>query len=157
MSTNIVVLRQGMNPEEIKERIQSDSRLSQGLYPVVDDDEQLVGVVTATQLQLLSTNSSDDGEATTRLETIEEPATAYPDEPLRVVVHRMAEMGLTRFPVISREDRPRLVGMVSLSAVLSARGRNLEAERRRERVISLRLPSPFMSAAQGSERRTSRK
>ncbi len=157
MSTNIIVLRQGMGPEEIKERIQADARLSQGLYPVVDDDEQLVGVVTATQLHLVAANGSQDSEELTRLETIEHPATAYPDEPLRVVVHRMAEMGLTRFPVISREGGPQLVGLVSLSAVLSARGRNLEAERRRERVISLRLPSPFIAAAQGNGERTMKK
>ncbi len=154
MSTNIIVLQQGMSPEEINERIQVDSRLSQGLYPVVDDQQQLVGVVTATQLQLYTTNGSNDAEEATRLQAIENPATAYPDEPLRMVVHRMAETGLTRFPVISREGCPRLVGMVSLSAVLSARGRNLEAERRRERVITLRLPSPFVSAAQPDGQRT---
>ena len=68
-----------------------------------------------------------------------------PDEPLRVVVHRMAETGLTRFPVISRGPDPKLLGMVSLLAVLRARGRNLEAERRRERLITLRIPGPFAS------------
>ena len=30
------------------------------------------------------------------------PTVAYPDEPLRVVVYRMAGTGLTRFPVVER-------------------------------------------------------
>jgi len=29
---------------------------------------------------------------------------AYPDEPLRVVVNRMVEKGLTRMPVVDREN-----------------------------------------------------
>jgi CBS domain-containing protein len=58
---------------------------------------------------------------------------------LRVVVHRMAESGLTRFPVVEREGG-RLAGMVSLEDLLLARARNLDEERERERVLRLRLP-----------------
>ncbi len=42
------------------------------------------------------------------------PVVAYPDEPLRAVAYRMAETGLTRFPVVERGDGGRLVGMVAL-------------------------------------------
>ena len=66
---------------------------------------------------------------------------AYADEPLRVVVYRMADTGLTRFPVVERKDTRKLVGMVSLYDLLHARSRPLEEERRRERV--LRFYSPF--------------
>ena len=68
---------------------------------------------------------------------VREPVTALPDEPLRVVVTRMAETGLTRLPVV--EDG-RLVGMVSLQDLLGARVRNLQEERDRERVLEIRLP-----------------
>jgi CBS domain-containing protein len=67
---------------------------------------------------------------------------AYPDEPLRVVVHRMAETGLTCFPVVERETRA-LVGMVSLEHLLKARAKNLDAEHRRERVREVRVLFPF--------------
>jgi len=66
------------------------------------------------------------------------PGTAYPDEPLRVVVYRMAETGLTRLPVVERNSSHKLVGMVSLDDLLKARVRNLEAEQRRERVLTVR-------------------
>ena len=65
---------------------------------------------------------------------------AYPDEPLRVVVYRMAETGLTRFPVVDRGDQQKLLGIIGLRDLLSARTRNLEEERNRERVLRMRLP-----------------
>ena len=59
---------------------------------------------------------------------------AYEDEPLRVVVFRMAETGHTELPVIAREDDA-IVGTIALADLLTARTRILEAERRRERVF----------------------
>jgi CBS domain-containing protein len=69
-----------------------------------------------------------------------DPVVVYPDEPLRVVVYRMAETGLTRLPVIDREGSRKLVGIISLDDLLHARVRNLEQERRRERVLRIHLP-----------------
>ncbi len=73
---------------------------------------------------------------------------ARPDEPLRVVVHRMAETGHTRLPVVAGEGgATRVVGVVTLNDVLKARVRHLEEERRRERVIPLRTMLPFARLA----------
>jgi CIC family chloride channel protein len=73
---------------------------------------------------------------------------ARPDDPLRVVVHRMAETGHTALPVVVGQagngTPPRLVGFVTLNDVLKARIRHLEEERRRERMIPLRAMLPFM-------------
>jgi CBS domain containing-hemolysin-like protein len=55
----------------------------------------------------------------------------------------MAETGLTRMPVVDRGGERRLVGMISLSDLLDGRRRTLDAEQRRERVLSLRLALPF--------------
>ena len=71
-----------------------------------------------------------------------DPIVAYPDEPLRSVVYRMAETGFTRFPVVERDDPGKLLGMISLADTLTARSRNLEEERHRERVLHLRLFVP---------------
>jgi CBS domain-containing protein len=70
------------------------------------------------------------------------PTVAHPDEPLRVVVQRMAETGLTQFPVVERRGG-KLAGMISLEDLLKARVMNLESERRRERVMQVRLAFPF--------------
>ena len=45
---------------------------------------------------------------------------AYADEPLRMVAYRMAETGVTRLPVVSRQDGASL-GIIELSDLLTAR------------------------------------
>ena len=59
------------------------------------------------------------------------------DEPLRAAIHRMAESGVSRLPVVDRAEPPALVGLITLKDVLKARARHLEEERRRERVLPL--------------------
>jgi H+/Cl- antiporter ClcA len=73
---------------------------------------------------------------------VDTPVVAYPDEPLRMLVFRMAETGVTELPVIGRRDG-RIIGIVALADLLTARGRILDAERRREHVLGpgLRLPT----------------
>jgi CBS domain containing-hemolysin-like protein len=42
----------------------------------------------------------------------------------------MAATGLTRFPVVARDDPHTLVGMISLQDILKGRALNLEVEQR---------------------------
>ncbi len=63
---------------------------------------------------------------------------AYPDEPLRAVVYRMAETGKTLLPVIDPADSRRPIGSISLNDLLHARVRTLEEEHKRERVLQWR-------------------
>ena len=64
----------------------------------------------------------------------------------------MAETGLTRLPVVDRAARGRLLGLVSLGDMLKARIRHLEEERRRERVLPLRLLVPLGRFTAGRRR-----
>jgi H+/Cl- antiporter ClcA len=77
---------------------------------------------------------------------------AYADEPLRMVAYRMAETGLTRLPVISRQDGTAL-GIIELSDLLTARSRILEAEQRRERLLGTRDQLRAIAAMFGGDRR----
>ena len=67
-------------------------------------------------------------------ETLVRGVVAYDDEPLRVVVFRMAETGVTELPVVSRSDE-HVLGVIALADLLTARTRILDAERRRERLL----------------------
>ncbi len=118
------------------------SGLKQGLFPVVDADQRLVGVVTRTDLhEALDPGLAPDDRRTLAAIAQTAPQVVYPDEPLRVVMERMATTGLTRFPVVARDDPHRLVGLITISDFLRARQRNLEEERTRERTITLRFPA----------------
>jgi CIC family chloride channel protein len=114
----------------------------QRLYPVIDDNRIVIGVVTRGDLQMLvdEQHGHVEGQLASILKA--RPVVAYPDESLRMIVYRMAESGLSRFPVVDREAG-RLVGMVALTDLLKARALNLDAEERRERVLGAHIALPF--------------
>jgi len=121
---------------ELDAALQDGPRRRQRLYPVVDGERKLIGVLPRHELQRYLQSANGGG---LREVMRKDAKVAYPDEPLRVVVYRMAETGLTHFPVVERDGHNTLVGMVSLDDLLKARVHSLEAERRRERVLPLRL------------------
>jgi chloride channel protein, CIC family len=137
MRTKLAVLPAEATVEDLRHIVlRQPAGRGQHLYPVVDDEKRLTGVVTRKQLrELIDTEPSGISLG----KVVRDPITARPDEPLRLVVMRMAETGLTRLPVVERSGG-RLVGMISLQDLLGARVRNLQEERLRERVLEMRLP-----------------
>ncbi|HBZ69505.1 MAG TPA: chloride channel protein [Deltaproteobacteria bacterium] len=137
-------------PETVATLFRADPpRQRQLLYPVVGADSRLVGVVTRNELQGWLDGQPHDRRSFAEL-IHEKPVVAYPDEPLRAIVQRMAETSLTRFPVVERSDSRRVVGMIGLFDLLEARVRNLEAERRRERILPLTLRNTRHSGGSNS-------
>jgi len=138
MRTNIVALPASAPAAELAATLHSGhERRGQLLYPVVDEERRLAGVVTRGQLHKAV---HPDGCLSLGDLAWHDPVVAFPDEPLRVVVYRMAETGFTRFPVVERGDVRKLLGMVALEDLLRARTRDLEEERRRERVLRIHRP-----------------
>jgi CBS domain-containing protein len=141
MRTSVAALSASATPEVLRHSLRGDARGRQRLYPVIGERRELVGVVTRSDLQSLVRDTSDAANAPLASILHSRPIVAYPDESLRAVVYRMAETGLTRFPVVDREGH--LVGIVALTDLLKARALNLSAERRRERVFSPHVWLPF--------------
>jgi len=141
MRTNVVALPADATLEEARELIRPGQKThGQHLFPVIDGERRVLGVVSRNHLSQLFEEAQPLASATPLREImVKEPTTAYADEPLRVVVYRMVETGFRRIPVID-SDEGRLLGMVSLDDLLRARSRSLEEERARERVLRLRMP-----------------
>jgi chloride channel protein, CIC family len=108
----------------------------------VDEQGDLRGVVTRGDLDRWVSRRGGADTARTLADIARAPVTAFADEPLRVVVHRMAETGFTRLPVVARDDPRKIVGHIALEDMLKARVRHLEEERRRERMLPLKLIVP---------------
>jgi H+/Cl- antiporter ClcA len=142
MRANVVVLPAASRLGEIQHSLRTDHRQKQRLLPVVNAQGQLVGVLTRADLR---ERVEKEGEAAMTLLlggiARANPIEAHPDEPLRVVVHRMAEKGLTRMPVVDRATG-KFLGLISLNDLLKARTRHLEEERRRDQPLKLRFLMP---------------
>jgi CIC family chloride channel protein len=107
----------------------------QRLYPVIDSAGVLLGVVTRNEL--LSARAHAEATQQPVGSLVREPVVAAQDESLRAIVYRMAQTGLTRFPVVDSLATRRFVGMIALQDLLTARTKVLEAEQRRERTFTI--------------------
>jgi CIC family chloride channel protein len=144
MRTKVVALPADATVEELRHTVlREPAQRGQHLFPVVDGDGRVSGVITRKELRALTQSEAPGAPEASLGDIVRDPVVANPDEPLRVVVYRMAETGLTRMPVVEIEndsDSGKLVGMISLDDLLLARVRNLNEERHRERVLELRFP-----------------
>jgi chloride channel protein, CIC family len=149
MQADVVVIRADASLDEATSVLSSTPVAEdECLFPTLDATGRLVGVVTRRDLETAARDrafSGGDGAPGRALSDLlrKNAVTVRADEPLRMVVHRMAETGRTRLPVVDASDPTRLVGLVTLKDLLKARTRHLEEERRRERVLPLGALVPF--------------
>ncbi len=150
MRTKVVVLSATTTLGELQQSLRTNHRRSQRLLPVVNAAGQFVGVLTRDDIRK---RVAAEGESALRRSLSEivrlETVAAYPDEPLRVVVYRMAEKGFTRMPVVE-PGTGEFLGLIALDDLLKARGRHLEEEIRRERPLKLRFLSPANGGSHNS-------
>jgi CIC family chloride channel protein len=124
----VVVLRADDTLERVREWMATHAQGSvhQG-FPVVDDDDRLVGVLTRRDLF--------DAEVSTRLVRglVKRPAAVvFDDSSLRDAADHMAREKVGRLPVVARAEPDRVIGIVTRSDVIAAHGRRLDGERQGE-------------------------
>jgi H+/Cl- antiporter ClcA/CBS domain-containing protein len=146
MRTDVMALPAGNTLREAQATLAGDHKPGHELVAIVDDGTLLRGVLTLRELR--EPRQGGDVSLAQKIgEMVQaEPFTAFPDEPLRAVVNRMAEDNVTQLPVVERKTG-KLLGVVSLDAVLKARNRHVEEERRREQTIKFRFLAPRKTSA----------
>jgi len=115
----------------------------QRLYPVVGRDGTLRGVVTRRELFRASTLGDDT--ALIRDVMRDAVVVTHADQTLKHAAAAMAEAEVSRIPVLDRDDPTRVVGIVSLSQLLTGRARDQAEARERERVLRVRMVRPAWS------------
>ena len=104
----------------------------QRLYPVVDRGE-LIGVVTSEALAMAAGYL---GSTTVADVMAPSDVAVFDDDTLRHVANVFAERGVTRAPVVARQDPGDVRGVISLEDLLEARKHDLTEETHRERHIT---------------------
>ena len=151
MRTPEIILAADGTVEEALRQMNGGASEKQRLLPVVDEFGLLAGVLTRKSLAEKAQEAEASGKSVeVRVAVKAEPVTAYADDPLRVVVNRMAEKGVTRMPVVERGNG-RFVGLISLDDLLKARSRHLEDEQRREQMLWLPYFGPTRTASVKSD------
>ena len=145
MRTDVITLQADLPLNALHMRLVESANQSQRLYPVVDADGSLVGVVTRTDVAML------DGHHTDATRTVREAmrpnvVVSYPDDTLRMVAARMITSRIWSMPVVSRVNPRQVVGLISQREVLRGRERLLEEERHRERIFTLRRLVPWSAS-----------
>jgi H+/Cl- antiporter ClcA len=123
-TTNPVCLKAAQTLAEVREWLATDSNTHNG-FPVIDEDSQLIGVVT--RRDLLDARYAGTEYVAEVLKR--PPAVVYEDSTLRDAADHMVLEGVGRLPVVSRDNPRRVVGIVSRSDLLTAHVPRLSASR----------------------------
>ncbi len=117
-------------------------------YPVVDEKNRLLGVITRTSLLEDWVARGLNPELASDVATMSviiaydlihrAPIKAFAWESCRVAAERLAEGGVGRLIVVADDDPQKIVGVVTRSDLLKPRAREVEEEIKRERFIGVR-------------------
>ncbi|HET7396300.1 MAG TPA: chloride channel protein [Gammaproteobacteria bacterium] len=115
---------------------------TQRLYPVLDESNNLAGIIT--QHQLFNSILQQGQSSTMPIDQIMERkmVVGYPDMTLREAVNLMAASGISSLPVVDRKESGKVLSVVAMDQILEARLRDVDEERKAERV--LKLPAIFV-------------
>jgi CIC family chloride channel protein len=90
-------------------------------FPVVDAQGELAGIVTLQDLEnVLSRQSMNLRSLKVKDVAVAHPVTVYADEPIWTAIQKMAPRDLARLPVVDRDGKERLLGLISRSDILRA-------------------------------------
>jgi CBS domain-containing protein len=135
MNTEIVVLSADDTPIGVLPQIVPDRHeRSQHLYPVIDDDANLVGAAMYAEITAWAKDDARRDRPLRELATSDAPV-IFTGDTLRAAVGRMAEEGLTALIAINPANARHVVGKIALHDLLKARARHIEDEQRRERIL----------------------
>ncbi|MHB1536919.1 MAG: chloride channel protein [Solirubrobacteraceae bacterium] len=156
MDSDVYTIPPGQSLAELYAALREGTReRRQRLYPVLDERERLLGVLPWSAVLASRDSGRRAGE-----EMIPPRALAYPDEILRGVADRMANLQIGVIPVVARDDPQRLDGLVSQFDLLRARQKLLIEERHAERVLRIRRVASVrgreLTAAGADEERAAR-
>jgi CBS domain-containing protein len=107
----------------------------QRLYPIVDEEDHLIGAVTRQQLLSAGSRLNVNSPASINELMVTDVVVGYPDMTLRELANLMAERQVSSVPIVDRMNGRLVLGVMALDQVLEARLRDVNEEHQSERVL----------------------
>jgi len=102
-------------------------------FPVLNVEGKLVGIVTRKDIN--RARSKGMLEEKVGLIMTRDITVCFPDENLKTALHKMAERNIGRIPVVKRNDKEHIIGLITRKSIISAYNRAL-AERNRLTILT---------------------
>ncbi len=139
MRTDVLTVPGGEPLDSLRGLLDGSPRdRGQRLIPVLSGSGSMVGVVTVNDVYVRADGTGRTDAASAVRPVIE---VAYADETLRSVADRMVARSIGALPVVERTDAGTVVGVITDFDLLRSRQRQLEEERKRERILTFRRPA----------------
>ncbi|UCG83393.1 MAG: chloride channel protein [Dehalococcoidia bacterium] len=100
-------------------------------FPVVDEEGRLFGVVTLADIQ--SSIKEESTDLKVKDITTTSPIVAYPDQSIQRALLQLGARDVGRIPVVDREDRTKLLGILRRHDIINAYRKGIERSRARGR------------------------
>ena len=124
----------------VKELAEEFERTKQHGFPVVDDANQLIGIVTIQDLRNAFEKGSYDDKVVADIATLDKILYALPDEPMGAALRRLAIRDIGRLPVVASENDKTLVGLIRRNDIIRAYNHAIiKRARHQHKVETLRL------------------
>ncbi len=117
MIRDVQYIPETMTLEELRQKVGKTLHTS---LPVVNSDDDLVGIITYKQIHLGVECETPDCEMTARDFMIPDPITAFPGEPVDLVFKRMRDNFIGIAPVIRGPKDRKVVGVVTYRNIFEA-------------------------------------
>jgi CIC family chloride channel protein len=93
-------------------------------FPVIESDGELVGMVTRQDINKALGQGDADAEVSKVM--TRDVTKCFPDETLKKALHRMAVRNVGRIPVVERDDKERIIGLITRKSIINAYNQALE-------------------------------
>ncbi len=91
-------------------------------FPVITRDWEVFGIITLQDMERWLAKHEDKQIRDLKVRDVAttDPVTVFFDEPVWSAIQKMAPRDLARLPVISRQNPPKMIGLISISDILRA-------------------------------------
>lgn len=117
MTTDVDLVPLSMSLEDLADEF---ARTHHHGFPVVDDADELAGIVSIQDLERALSTGPIDGKTVADIATTEKVLVAYPHEPMWVALRRLGTRDVSRLPVVEQEGSRQLVGVVRRRDIIYA-------------------------------------